>query len=370
MAQERDIVREAMESSGFTFEGTNQSTDPASPAKQDTPPPVPAPAAATTTEAEPPTTAGEPAKEIAPFDESKFLNERFGDKFKSIDEIKSALKERDDYSTKYAEAEKKSKDLEIKLSENPYANDYIKGLNDFVKKGGDPAVYNKVASIETEKLSDKDALVLKYRFQHGMTKEDAEFKVARKYKLGDSFDPEDPDVRESRIDLQLDGKEAKGFLSEYKTKELTPPDQIRAQKADQELQVRVKSWESQTPQVLESLQKVEVPYDDKNAITFEIPKETAARLSDMAQEVIRTMDVNSDTDGKQFLKEVLLREIFFVHKNDIAKIIAGAKDKQWAKDTHHPSSLKEETAAPAPATGDRDMDLATFIAKANGLKRF
>lgn len=374
MAQERDIVRAAMEESGFQLM-TDEAPSPTPTPELANPKPEPTPAAnepAPTPQAiEKPEPAPTPApeKEIIPFDENKWLSEKFGDKFKSVDEINNALKERDNLNSRFTEAEKKTKDLENRLSENSPANDYIKGLNAFVKKGGDPKIYEKVAHIDPSTLNEKDALVLKLRFEHGMKKEDAEFKVARKYKLGDEYDATDPDVRESRIDLQLDGKAAKDFLSQYKTEQLTPPGEKEHAQAEHILQTRLKSWEPQSPQLLSSLQKVEVPFDEKgNTVSFEIPKETMNHLADHLQKVIENMDVSPDENGKQLMKEVLLREVFYLHQKDVARLVAGAVNKQWAKDTHHPSALREENPTPAPKETDRDMDIAQFIAKTSGFK--
>lgn len=372
MAQERDLVQAAMAESGLTLMTGDQ-----------TPPEVVPPIPATTPVAEvtPATTpvaevtpAGEPAKEVPAFDENKYLNEKFGGKFKSVDEINQKLTEYETLNTKFSDAEKKSKELETRLAESPFANDYIKGLNDFVKKGGDPKVYEKVAGIDPEKLNEKDALVLKYRFQHNMSKEDAEFKVARKYKLGTEFDPVDgeqidPDVKEARIDLKLDGGEAKKFLSQYKTEQLLPPATQQQEAESVKLQSRMDSWKPYTQPLIESLSKIEVPFDEKGGtISFEVPKETLTLLNEVMQGVLQGNEIPADENGKQQMKEILLRELFYQHNKDIGKLIAGEVNKKWAKDIHHPSALIEATAPGDNATVDRDTELASFIAKSNGLK--
>lgn len=366
MAQERDIVRDALQESGFVLDTGN-------PAPIENPPPIQTPEP--TPEAEPtPTPEYIPTPEATPepvtFDENKFLTEKFGDKFKSFEEITSKLGELDQINTRYTQAEQKAKDLESKLSENEFANDYVKGLNKFVKDGGDMDVYNKVAGIDVTKISEKDALVLKYQFQHGMSKEDAEFKVARRYKIGEEFNAEDPDVRESRIDLQIEGREAKDFLSKYKAEQLVPPGAKTEADQKQLVQSRIASWQPHTNTLLTSLNKVEVPFDEKkgDTISFNIPKETIDHLSGHMQVVLENMDVAPDEQGRQWLKDVLLREIYYLHQKDIARLVAGEVNKRWAKTNHNPSALREETVPVNTTVMDRDEEIASFIRKANGYK--
>jgi hypothetical protein len=314
--------------------------------------------------------AAELKKNETSFDEATYLNERFGGKFKTTEEIQNKLKELDELSGKYSAAELKAKELETNLSQAPkFANDYIKGLNDYVSKGGDPKVYERVAGIDVDKLNEKDALVLKYRFEHGLSKEEAEFKVARKYKLSDQLDADDPDVKDARIDLRLDGKEAKKYLAQYKSEQMIPQSVREQQNFETQRQARVDSWKPQTAPFIESLKKIEIPFDEKNSVTFEVPQETINEVTETMQQVIDAVGINPDQEGLQQMKEILLSKIFFRNQKEINRTIKAAVDKQWAKDTHHPSGLKEETP-PATPPADKNMDLASFIAQQNGIKNF
>lgn len=316
--------------------------------------------------------------ETKPFDEGAWLNEKFGGKFKSSDEVLNKLKDFDDLSTKLTSAEAKAKDFEMKSAQSPFVNDYVKGLNDFISKGGDPYIYQKVAGLDLDKLSEKDALVLKYRFQHNMKKEDAEFKVQRKYMLGSDVDETDPDVREARIDLALEGAEAKKFLTQYKADQLkvpgNPQDQLKEQQEQHVLQVkqRVESWKPHQQNLLKDLGKVTIPLDDKGeqTLVFDVPKETLSQIENHWGKVLEGADLKPDAEGLTLAKQILLREVYFTHFNDMVKSLIGAVHKKNIAEQHNPSALKEGQQSAAAATEDRDKSMAAFIAKQQGIKNF
>lgn len=381
-----DLVAQAMTQSGFTKvdeNGTPENvplpeTAPATPVAQNTPPAQADPKNGGNPDPEKPGAGDPPKTDTKPFDESAWLNEKFSGKFKSIDEVLNKLKDADDLSTKLTSAEQKAKDFETKLAQSPFANDYVKGLNDYISKGGDPRIYQKVAGLDPDKLTDKDALVLKYRFQHNMKKEDAEFKVARKYKLTSEVDETDPDVREARIDLQLDAQEAKKYLGQYKTDALNVPGSIQNQlketqeKAAKQVQQRVESWKPHVPKLISDLSKITIPIDDKGeqTFTFEVPKESLANVEEHVANVLKGADIQPDAEGQQLMKQIAMREVYVNHFSDMVKTIVGGLQKKWAAELNHPSALREEGGGKASVEVDNDTSLAGFIAKSQGIKNF
>lgn len=309
-----------------------------------------------------------PPKEEPKFDMNTWLSEKFKGEFKSEDDLIKAITDSKSLSTRYTEAEQKLRDFETKSKENPFANDYIKGLNEFVKKGGDPAIYNKVQSIDVAKMDNREASVMRLRVQYGLTKADAEFRVDRKYKIGEGYDMTDPDVREAQIDLKIDGDQAKEYLSKYKTDSLVPPGEKIQQEAERTKAQQLEGWNPITGKVLEGLKQVEIPIDEKGAnIQFAVPQETLDHLQEHLKNVLATTDIQPDADGQNLMKEILLREVFFQHQKDIARMIATKKDEQWIKQTSNPSALRQETDTPAPAK-TADEELAEMIAKSTGFK--
>lgn len=365
-----DKIGEAFAASGFSkidsntgvviIPATNQDP-PAQRTEEPTAPPAPpTPPAASSTDAAPTTTS-------IP-DITTWLNETFKGEYKSAEDLIKAITDSKSLGTKYSEAEQKLKDFETKSKENPFANDYVKGLNEFVKKGGDPAIYNKVQAIDVPKLNERDALVMRLRVQHGLTKADAEFRVDRKYKVGESFDQADPEVREARIDLKIDGESAKEYLSKYKTDSLVPPGERIQQETERAKAQQLEGWNPVTDKVIEGLKQVEIPIDTKGTtIQFKVPGETVPYLQEHLKNVLATTDLRPDAEGQNIMKEILLREIFFKHSKDIAQQIATAKDEHWIKQTQHPSALREETAGTTTAISD-DEKLAEAIAKSQGFK--
>lgn len=361
MTEFQSPLEQAMAQSGFTQVGSE-------PAPAATPTPAPAAEAVPVV----------PIPEVTPptptpstFDETKWLTEKFAGKYKSADELINAIKEREDLSTKYSDVEKKYLDLETKSKESPFANDYVKGLNDFMKKGGDAATYSKVQSLDLGKLSERDTLVTKYRVQYNMSKTDAEFKVDRKYmlQLGEGQTENDPDVREARIDLRMDSAEAKEYLSKYKTEAMVPPAQREAETAERAKAQNLESWKPYTGQLVDSLKSVEIPIDDKGGvIQFPVSPSTMQHIQEHLQNVLETTGIPPDAKGQALMKDILLREVFFAHNKDIALAVATAKDVAWVKQTSNPSALRQEAVPPGSVVKSNDQLMAEAIAKSEGFK--
>lgn len=308
--------------------------------------------------------------QVPAFDESKWLSEKFSGKFKSVEELVNSINETEQFKSKYSETEKRLKDLETEYADAKPVNDYIKGLNKFVKDGGDPKLYNKLQSVEIEKMSDRDALIMKMRWDNGLSKEDAQFMVDRKYMLeqGEDLDTSaDPDVRAARIALKLDSKSAKEFLRNYKTEQLTPPaEKLRIQQEQAQLE-RMNGWKPRMSELLNDMKKIELPYDGQT-VQFEVPQETLSQLQEYMQAIVEGSQFQPDVDGMSAVKQLLLREVLASNLKSITQTIATQRDAKWKNEVHHPSALREDHNTGGNKAPDRDTELAEFFAKADGVK--
>jgi hypothetical protein len=173
------------------------------------------------------------------------INEKFGGRFKSLDEFKSydLNSEINSYKTKLEEYELSLKNL-YNTSINPFANDKIRTINEFVKKYPDVPedILNKIAFSKLEELSDTEAIILSKLVENPSYSNSIdllEYKINKdinelKEKFEDStsgLDLEDPDDKKKYDELKnkyekelkvlefnrkLDGDSAKKIIKQMK----------------------------------------------------------------------------------------------------------------------------------------------------------
>lgn len=124
---------------------------------------------------------------------------------------------------KVREALNRIPELESKVNANPYANEYISKLNEYVRNGGDANLFNRAWAVDTTTMTDADKLSMRMQVESGWSKEDADFYVNNKYNLGEEYDSNDPAVRMSRMELKRDAAMASTFLDKFKADGTTPP---------------------------------------------------------------------------------------------------------------------------------------------------
>lgn len=264
------------------------------------------------------------------------LNGKFDGRFKSIDELESYVK-----------------DVEAKVSKDPFANDFVRNLNKAIEEGVDPELYMAVSQINVDELSGKDALILQMQWKKGLSYEDAEFLVERTYKLGDDeeeLDMSDPEVREAQIRLGVDAQEAKEFLAKYKQEALTSP----YEKAQQELS---QAWTPVIPKVVDNWKTFQV---NSKVGSFNIPASEGAikAATTLLQEVISNglLDNMPDQEGLAIANAIVEKEIMkhdFQHAIDY--VAETLKNKQL-EEKHNIRKPVGQTGSPKPSGDDALID--------------
>lgn len=325
----------------FDAAGTRVETTPAPAAVIAETPEEPAVVETTATTTEEP---APPAEQPQPtFDIASVLNGKFGDKFKSLDEIEAAYTE-----------------LEAKANQDPFANDFVRNLNKALKDGIDPQLYMEVSSVDVDSMSERDALVLEMQWKNGVSKEDAEFMVDRAYKLNseEELDQSDPDVREAQIKLKIDAKNAKNFISEYKKDSLTSPIEKRQAEV-------TKAWEPIIPSIVDKFKTY--PLNGKTG-NYEVPVAPEALKS--AQELLKSvidsgmLDNMPDKEGLAVAEAIVEKEILYQSRASFADYLADTLKAKQLEEKHNPRkpAAQEKPAQPA---GDW---MANFLAQQTGTR--
>lgn len=314
-----------------------------SPEVTQTPEPTPTPEAAATPEVAPtpePTPAPAPTVDI-----ESIIKGKFDGKFSSLDELAEA----------YRSAEEQAK-------RDPFASDWIRNLNKAVSEGVDPSVYMEVSNVDIDKLSEADAIILQMRWKEGLSREDAEFLVNRKYRLGgdDEVDPSDPDVREAAINLKLEGKNAKEFLGKYKQEALTSPLEKR--------QAELKSaWKPVIPSVLDKYKTFSVE-GKTGKYDFPVSPEIMGKAQELLNSVLDSgmFDNMPDREGMEYAEAIVRNEILSNMVAQMLDTVADQYKQAHLVDKHNPRKPESMERAPVQSSQDGMID---FLKKAHGITR-
>lgn len=246
--------------------------------------------------------------------------ETFGDEFESVEKVKARLDE-------YKSLSEKVKELEG--SKIVLASDYVRDLNAALLQGISQKAFDQVYHSDPEKLDAAEKLQLQLQWKHGYNAEEAKLVVDHKYKLGDDYDSDDPDVKVARLMLTADSKEAESFLSQYRQKQLTPPS-----KPDQ-TQI-VQAWEPIIPSIIEKAKTIKI-----NDLTYEVPQEIAAQVK---QEVIDLLGNDFQGDSKNpehqaYMQNLVAERIKVLTFESAMQYFLTEQDKKKIAEEAHPSKV-------------------------------
>ena len=219
-------------------------------------------------------------EEPAVMDEGQILSGKLGGRFKSFTELE----------TSYTELEKKA-------ASDPFVNPVVKGLNDYVKGGGDPEIYMRLQKMDLEKMSPRDLAVHQLMLQKNYNKEEAELLVDHKYKVNSPLTDEDGNpiegVREAQLELKGVAHDAKEYLNGFKTEHLVPP-------ATKAAEASLKAFEAASPSIAGELKEFKVTVGEDThvvPVSEDAHKEAMSTLKEMVSSGMLDIDLTTP-EGK------------------------------------------------------------------------
>jgi hypothetical protein len=233
-----------------------------------------------------------PAASVKPFEEE--LLSRFNGKYKSVQEIESALNT---------------------TPEPQFADDTVKFFNEFVKNGG--KIDNEFLSAITtdyDAMTDGVELMMRHLKANdprckNWDNEDLEYEVRQLYKMDEWSDDEAEETNETRRimakRLERDAKDAREGLKQKQEslKYIKPVDPLVAEKEAEDRQIAQKKWETEiVPKVIEAVSKLSTPVSEKEAFDYDIDAadkgEVAGLLKSMGNNAKAFWGQFYDKDGK------------------------------------------------------------------------
>jgi len=330
---------------------------PTDPPSGGTPPDTPEPAGGTPP-ATPPAEPDPPAPDV-------LLKEIFGDRFKSVDEVKTAnipgiLDEVESLRQAKAELEEK---LNLKPKTN-FANDEVALFNEFVKETGtrDYGVFHKINSADVATMDSMEALITKYVLDHP-EQSGKEPQIRKYFEKKYNVDPEQVDEAElevNKLGLDADGTSAKKALQEIKAK-LKVPEQSLEPEKPKELTPEEKAtlqtgWSNVGKNVSTALSKLKVPIKNgkEPLLDYEISESEQKEIQEFVQNYAVQNQMELNETNVQTISTMVYNTLMV---NKIPEIVHSVFEKARSlteEQVHalyeNPSPARNNDAPPAPPT--------------------
>ena len=225
----------------------------------------------------------------APDPHDVLLKEIFGDRYKTVDEAKSA-----NITGQLEELEglrRTKQELEEKLATKPKSNfvsDEVALYNEFVRETGvkDYGVFSRINGVDPANMDDMDALVTRHILQNPQLA-GKEPQVRKLFEKKYNLDPDQVDEDElelNKLELSSDAHAAKRQLTEVKGKLKVPDPEPEPEKpkelTPEEKASLQKGWGNVGSKVSETLSKLQVPIKgrDEPLLSYELSADDVSEM--------------------------------------------------------------------------------------------
>lgn len=302
----------------------------------------------------PPAPSQEPA--VTPTNWISEVSKSIGMEIQSVDQLKDLAKKATEYDGLESQKTILNQELEklkAEQSVNPYANDYIKKLNDMVaqrRSKDDIKAFETINSVgELKELDPLHTVKLALQLRDGLTPEEADIRIKSRYKLDDTLYDEDV-VSANKVDLKLDAKKDAEFLETFKAKVSENP--VEAQQQD--LQKKVQEYTARVTPIAKSIQENLTAIKGVNlngkagedAFITDLPvsEETRSKISEIVTQYAVANEIELNEEGVKNL-------------NTFAENIAAVQNwRNWMIDAASKAELRVRAEFDNPSTIERGND--------------
>lgn len=227
-------------------------------------------------------------------------------------------------------------------SEEVFANDYLKGLNDYVKNGGNKEVYDKIINVDITKMDGIDAIKTMILWENpGLEEEDVKLALLDKYRQLE--DDSEHDRKVGRVQLLLDEKDARKKLNEIQESHKAVGPERDQKMFEMQENKRMESWSPHANNIIKGFNALEVDLGNGSKFSFNdfSDQDKTELMSDLVN-VIKYSGLNPTADDVKSMQAVL-RERAIVRKFD--KIVtaiyneAASTSARAARSEYHNSEV-------------------------------
>lgn len=300
----------------------------------------------------------------------RVINEMFTDSnFESLEAFTES-----GYVNKALEADKLTEDynnlvdkIESLKSRNPeYANDLVKGLDSWIKQGGDPKFYMDVQAVNFDEMAPMDVLVYNFKKDNpGMSEKEIRTYLDGEYQL-DPNKYDESEIERSNFKLKLESGKVLGSLKEMQQETSVPDPEKERVAFESSEKERMDNWSPSISKTLEGFDSIDLNINDNLNLSWTTTKEEIDSLKEDLYDAIEYSGIEPGEDSAAHVQEVLENMYFSKHKHQILKAVAekarSYSEEEWLKTVHNPSAIKqtEEQIAHQPPKSKDDMLLDYF----------
>ena len=227
-------------------------------------------------------------------------------------------------------------------SEQMFANDYMKGLNDYVKSGGTREVYDNIVNVDISKLDGVDAIKTMIMWENpGLAEEDVRLALLDKYRQLD--DDSDHDKRVGKVQLLLDEKDARKKLAEIQDSHKSVGPERDQKMFEMQEAKRIDAWTPHTQNMVKGLNSLDVDLGGGSKFTFnEFTEQDKTELMSEMMNIVKYSGLNTTQEDMKTMQAVL-RERAIIKKFD--KIVnaiyneAASTSAKAARNEYHNSEV-------------------------------
>jgi hypothetical protein len=309
------------------------------------------------------------------FDElsaDEYIDEMSNGMFKSEQEFKnSGILE---LATEYDQlVDEYNQLLDDSEKEPEFASDYVKGLNDFVLKGGDPKVYSEVVSVDYSQKSEFDVMKMSLKANDGLTDQEATEYLNNKYKLDEEL-YDATEMKLGAIELKRDSKSERENLVNLQKEAMTPRTGTETQTgptnedlayADEQ---RIEKWDGVVTDEVNSVSDLKYDF----GFEYSINEEQKDLIDDKVFNIISDSGLEFTAENVENVKSMAMN--LFIQENHEQMMKASydfgvsQAQEQKIKSDHNPSAVPETEVRDSETKMTRSDHAIAMIERMEGVK--
>ena len=379
MSTEDDITAAMFEDAGLAYQApttdeTVETTEEVKPEETET-----EPVAETVNEGDVPTdevpevvSEETDASESNELSADEYIDEMSNGMFKSEQEFKDSgiLELADEYDQL---VDKYNQLVDQSEKQPEFASDYVKGLNDFILKGGDPKVYSEVVSVDYSQKSEFDVMKMSLKANDGLTDEEATDYLNNKYKLDeDLYDA--AEMKLGAIELKRDSRSERENLVNLQKEAMTPragtenqtgPTNEELTYADEQ---RIDKWDGVVTDKVNSVSDLKYDF----GLEYAISEEQKDEIDDKVFDIVSSSGLEFTSENIENVKTMAMN--LFIQENHQQMMKASydfgisQAQEQKIKSDHNPSAVPETEVRDSETKMSRSDHAIAMIERMEGVK--
>lgn len=379
MSTEDDITAAMFEDAGLPYQApktdeTLENTEEVNPENTETEPVAEMVKEGDVVEGETPEVVSEEtdSSEFNELSADEYIDEMSNGMFKSEQEFKdSGILE---LATEYDQlVDKYNQLLDESEKEPEFASDYVKGLNDFILKGGDPKVYSEVVSVDYSQKSEFDVMKMSLKANDGLTDQEATEYLNNKYKLDEEL-YDATEMKLGAIELKRDSKRERENLVNLQKEAMTPRAGTETQTGptNEELnyaeEQRIDKWDGVVTDKVNSVSDLKYDF----GLEYAISEEQKDEIDDKVFNIISDSGLEFTSENVENIQTMAMN--LFIQENHHQMMKASydfgvsQAQEQKIKSDHNPSAVPETEVRDSETKMTRSDHAIAMIERMEGVK--